>query len=226
MDHAENSYYIPHGSRWPFIGSVALFGIMTGASMWLNGANVGPLVFAAGLAILVFMMFGWFGTVIRESEGGIYNAEVDTSFRMGMGWFIFSEVMFFGAFFGTLFYARSISIPWLGLMDMPPVSNVMPLPTNTIVSRSSRSGLCSNTMNFGFSPAPLATARKAPIFCDRAHFRPPTKLSMPCSPAIASAVSAMYVGVAWLAGILTKSLARVTPAANAWATVTPSSIAP
>ena len=114
MAHAENSYYIPHGSRWPFTGSVALFGVMTGASMWLNGANVGPYVFATGLAILIFMIFGWFGTVIRESEGGIYNADVDTSFRMGMGWFIFSEVMFFGAFFGTLFYARSVSIPWLG----------------------------------------------------------------------------------------------------------------
>ncbi len=114
MAHAQDSYYIPHGSRWPFTGSVALFGIMVGASMWLNGANIGPFVFAAGLAVLVFMMFGWFGTVIRESEGGIYNSDVDTSFRMGMGWFIFSEVMFFGAFFGTLFYARSISIPWLG----------------------------------------------------------------------------------------------------------------
>ena len=33
---------------------------------------------------------------------------------MGMFWFIFSEVMFFAAFFGTLFYARNMSIPWLG----------------------------------------------------------------------------------------------------------------
>ncbi len=60
------------------------------------------------------MLFGWFGTVIRESEGGYYNDDVDTSFRMGMGWFIFSEVMFFACFFGALFYARGISVPWLG----------------------------------------------------------------------------------------------------------------
>jgi len=60
------------------------------------------------------MLFGWFGQVIRESEGGIYNSDVDTSFRMGMGWFIFSEIMFFAVFFGTLYYARGISIPWLG----------------------------------------------------------------------------------------------------------------
>jgi len=114
MAHAENSYYIPHGSRWPMTGTVGLFSIMIGASMWLNGSGIGPGVLSVGFGILVIMLFGWFGTVIRESEGGMYNGEVDTSFRMGMGWFIFSEVMFFACFFGALFYARGISIPWLG----------------------------------------------------------------------------------------------------------------
>ena len=60
------------------------------------------------------MMFGWFGTVIRESVAGTYNSQVDVSFRMGMMWFIFSEVMFFAAFFGALFYARMYSVPWIG----------------------------------------------------------------------------------------------------------------
>ena len=66
-----------------------------------------------GFAILLFMLFGWFGTVIRENEAGAYNEQVDLSFRWGMFWFIFSEVMFFAAFFGALFYARQYSIPWL-----------------------------------------------------------------------------------------------------------------
>ncbi len=114
MAQAENSYYVPHGSHWPVTGSIGLFGIMTGAALWLNGAGIGPLVMAGGFAILLVMLFGWFGTVIRESEGGIYNDDVDTSFRMGMGWFIFSEVMFFAAFFGAMFYARGIAVPWLG----------------------------------------------------------------------------------------------------------------
>ncbi|MGI8560981.1 MAG: cytochrome c oxidase subunit 3, partial [Luteimonas sp.] len=48
------------------------------------------------------------------SISGYYNKQVDTSFRMGMVWFIFSEVMFFAAFFGALFYARNYSLPWLG----------------------------------------------------------------------------------------------------------------
>jgi cytochrome c oxidase subunit 3 len=114
MAHVENSYYVPHGTRWPIIGSIALFAVMIGASTWLNGATAGPYIFSAGMALLIYMVFGWFGQVIHESEDGFYNDDVDTSFRMGMGWFIFSEVMFFAAFFGTLFYARGISIPWLG----------------------------------------------------------------------------------------------------------------
>jgi cytochrome c oxidase subunit 3 len=67
-----------------------------------------------GIAIVIFMIYGWFGQVINESLGGRYNKQVDMSFRWGMGWFIFSEVMFFAAFFGALFYARMYSIPWLG----------------------------------------------------------------------------------------------------------------
>jgi len=73
----------------------------------------GSWITFAGIGVIVVMLFGWFGDVIDESEGGVYNAQVDKSFRMGMMWFIFSEVMFFAAFFGALFYARSFVLPWL-----------------------------------------------------------------------------------------------------------------
>lgn len=114
MSHVNGSYYVPHGTRWPIIGSVGLFTLVAGAANWMNGADAGRWFTLAGAVILIFMMFGWFGDVIRESESGLYNRKVDISFRMGMIWFIFSEVMFFAAFFGALFYARSFSIPWLG----------------------------------------------------------------------------------------------------------------
>jgi cytochrome c oxidase subunit III len=107
-------YYVPHGSPWPIIGSVSLFTTVLGAAFWLNEAPSGPWIMVAGLALLLVMFAGWFGTVISESEGGLYNETVDRSFRMGMLWFIFSEVMFFAAFFGSLLYARQFSIPWLG----------------------------------------------------------------------------------------------------------------
>jgi cytochrome c oxidase subunit 3 len=118
MAHAHtppaDKYYVPHGSPWPILGSLALFTTVAGAAMWLNQAPAGPWFFTLGVLILLFMFAGWFGAVIGESEGRLYNEAVDRSFRMGMTWFIFSEVMFFAAFFGALWYARQYSVPWLG----------------------------------------------------------------------------------------------------------------
>lgn len=112
--HAEGSYYIPHGTKWPIIGTVGMITMMASAANWLNGVANAQWTFWLGLGILVFMLFGWFGTVIRESQAGVYNAQVDGSFRIGMVWFIYSEVMFFAVLFGALFYARALVIPWLG----------------------------------------------------------------------------------------------------------------
>ncbi|PZN32770.1 MAG: cytochrome c oxidase subunit 3 [Proteobacteria bacterium] len=109
-----DKYYVPHHSPWPIVGASALFVTVAGACMWLNSANGGRWVFLLGLTLLATMFIGWFGAVIRESESRLYNAAVDRSFRMGMMWFIFSEVMFFSAFFGALWYARQYSVPWLG----------------------------------------------------------------------------------------------------------------
>jgi len=112
--HADDHYYVPHATRWPIIGSVGMILMMASAAYWVNGSTTAPWIFLSGVLVLIFMMFGWFGEVIRESEAGLYNAQVDTSFRMGMFWFIASEVMFFAAFFGALFYARVLAVPWLG----------------------------------------------------------------------------------------------------------------
>ena len=66
-----------------------------------------------GAALLIHMLVGWFGSVIRENQAGLLEGQVDASFRWGMVWFIFSEVMFFAGFFGALFYARNIAVPGL-----------------------------------------------------------------------------------------------------------------
>ncbi|MDE0152331.1 MAG: cytochrome c oxidase subunit 3 [Gammaproteobacteria bacterium] len=107
-------YYIPEPSHWPIVGSVGLFTTLIGAALMMLDSAIGSWLLAAGILIVVLMMFGWFGTVIGESENETYNAQVDLSFRWGMFWFIFSEVMFFAAFFGALYYARQYSLPWLG----------------------------------------------------------------------------------------------------------------
>jgi cytochrome c oxidase subunit 3 len=107
-----DKYYIPHSSPWPIFGSVTLFVLMGGAYSTLNGW-MPAWAMIPGALMLAAMFFLWFRTVIGESQKGIFNMAVDRSFRMGMMWFIFSEVMFFAAFFGALFYARSLSVPWL-----------------------------------------------------------------------------------------------------------------
>jgi cytochrome c oxidase subunit 3 len=115
--HGESHYFIPAPSQWPVVGSVAMVFTMFGAGMVVNHNPLGWYSLAIGLATLIYMMIGWFGAVSAESEHGSYNRKVDFSFRWGMGWFIFSEVMFFGAFFGALFYARVITAPLLGDFD-------------------------------------------------------------------------------------------------------------
>lgn len=113
MSEAHSHYYVPHGTYWPIVGSLALFSIVIGVSEFLLGQSWGTYVAVLGGVLLAVMMFGWFGTVVRESVAGLYNKQVDHSFRWGMSFFIFSEVMFFGAFFGALFYVHEFSVPWL-----------------------------------------------------------------------------------------------------------------
>ena len=112
MSETHGGYYLPAPSPWPIVGSVALFLLVAGFAYMLHGGSA--IFMALGGLVLVVMLFGWFGAVIRESQSGAYNSQVDRSFRWGMSWFIFSEVMFFAAFFGALFYARVFSVPWLG----------------------------------------------------------------------------------------------------------------
>ena len=112
-----HNYYLPEPSHYPVVGSVALLLMLGGMALWFNGLAFGQWSTLAGLGVLIYMMKIWFGKVIEESEGGLYTKRVDVSFRWSMGWFIFSEVMFFAAFFGALFYARLYSVPELGAVD-------------------------------------------------------------------------------------------------------------
>jgi len=110
-------YAVPQPMPWPIMGSTALFCMALGAVFLFNGAHAGWVGIAFGVMLLLYMLVRWFGDVIRESEGGKYGGWEDLSFRWGMSWFIFSEVMFFGAFFGALFYIRVLSVPNLASLE-------------------------------------------------------------------------------------------------------------
>jgi len=115
MAGKSGDYYIPGPSHWPLLGSIGIFTTLIGVANWLHGNAIGPYLFFIGALVLSYMLFGWFGTVIKEDQAGLLSSEkMERSYRLGMIWFIFTEVMFFACFFGALFYARVFSVPWLG----------------------------------------------------------------------------------------------------------------
>jgi cytochrome c oxidase subunit 3 len=113
----QQHYAVPQPMPWPIMGASSLFLMALGAVFVFNDMPAGFISIAAGLALLLYMLVRWFGDVIRESEGGRYGRWEDVSFRWGMSFFIFSEVMFFGAFFGALFWARVYSVPDLATLE-------------------------------------------------------------------------------------------------------------
>ncbi|NVK22881.1 MAG: cytochrome c oxidase subunit 3 [Kangiellaceae bacterium] len=106
-------YYVPAESKLPFIGSVGLLLTAFGAGHMVQGGSLGWVLYL-GIATLIYMLSTWWRSTIKESMDGLYSAQMSRSFRQGMMWFITSEVMFFFAFFGALFYVRALVMPWLG----------------------------------------------------------------------------------------------------------------
>ncbi len=111
------AYFVPAPSRHPVSLAFGLFLVFAGASQWINGASWAMWVTLLGLAVWAYVIQGWFRDAVGESESGRYSGQVDVSFRWSMSWFIFSEVMFFGAFFGALYWTRMHALPNLGSLD-------------------------------------------------------------------------------------------------------------
>jgi len=108
----ESSYYVPESSKLPLIAATGMGLMAYGAASWVvSGSNT---VFLIGAVVMFCVMYKWWSTVIDENMQGLANDQLKHSYVLGMLWFIFSEVMFFAAFFGALFYVRAIVNPWLG----------------------------------------------------------------------------------------------------------------
>jgi cytochrome c oxidase subunit 3 len=128
MSTKTDGYFVPAPSAWPFYLTAGLFLMVIGIASYLNGHGSTPITWV-GLAVVIGFIAVWIRGVIMESESGQYNKQVDMTFRWGMGWFIFSEVMFFGAFFGALFYARQLSLPWLSGAGSEVMTNAVLWPS-------------------------------------------------------------------------------------------------
>ncbi len=116
--HGKTPYYfVPGPSRHPVLAAFGLLCLFFGAGQWINGEEWGKYLLIFGLLWFLGVLYQWFLESVSESEGGQYGHKIDLSFRWSMSWFIFSEVMFFGAFFTALWWARAHSIPALGSLD-------------------------------------------------------------------------------------------------------------
>ena len=117
---SHEEYYVPHNSKLPIFASLGIFLTLYGMGNMFNEmtagveSSFGELVFLVGSLVMGGTLFVWFSTVIRENHEKLYSNQMNRSFVWGMSWFIFSEVMFFAAFFGALFYVRFFVVDWIG----------------------------------------------------------------------------------------------------------------
>ncbi|MEM9621574.1 MAG: cytochrome c oxidase subunit 3 [Pseudomonadota bacterium] len=111
-------YYVPHSGWYPVVLAAGVMLMLTGFATWLNTTKAGDpgnwTQTIVGFGIVAVVLYFWFAKVVAENEQGLANDALKRSYVWGMGWFIFSEVMFFAAFFGALFYARVLAVSWLG----------------------------------------------------------------------------------------------------------------
>jgi len=107
-------YFVPAASHYATFLSVGIFMLALGFIFRINGIPPGIWSMLIGAALIIYVIVGWFGELISENLRGAYTLWEDRSYRIGMVWFIFSEVMFFACFFGALYYIRQISLPELG----------------------------------------------------------------------------------------------------------------
>ena len=149
-------YYVPEPSRHPVMASIGLFFVILGAGQWINGHGWGAYSLVFGLAMWAFVLQQWFRQSIAESESGMYSDRIDVSFRWSMSWFIFSEVMFFGAFFGALYWTRLHALPNLGSLEnavlWPDFKAVW--PTGAVGATGSPAGIVDPFTTMGPWPIP------------------------------------------------------------------------
>jgi cytochrome c oxidase subunit 3 len=104
MANAKNhDYHILPPSIYPFLGAVGAFVMLFGSVWWMKGVAGGMWVFLAGLAAVLYTMWGWWSDVVHESQAGDHTPVVRIGLRYGFILFIMSEVMFFAAWFWTFF---------------------------------------------------------------------------------------------------------------------------
>ncbi len=143
-----HDYHLVDPSPWPALGALAGFMFMGGFILYLHPSLLGESptsmleawggwLLLPGSFLLLLTVALWWRDVIAEAHKGDHKPVVQLGLRYGMVLFIFSEVMFFFAFFWAFFNASLFPSEQIG--GVWPPEGIRPfdafgLPfTNTVV---------------------------------------------------------------------------------------------
>nr|QMS48897.1 cytochrome c oxidase subunit 3 [Haementeria acuecueyetzin] len=133
-------FHLVEPSPWPITSAMSALFITMGLTSWFH--NKGNLCLYLGMLLIMLSMYLWWRDISREATlMGYHTSHVVKGLRLGMIFFITSEVCFFFGFFWGFFHSSLTPTTEIGCV-WPPVGiytlNTFGIPLlNTIVLLSS-----------------------------------------------------------------------------------------
>lgn len=124
MSQNYHPYHLVDPSPWPFVGSMSVFGVAVGTAMYFHRYANGEKLLLLSVTLLILVLYVWFRDVIREGTYlGAHTLVVQKGLRLGMIFFIVSEVCLFISLFWAFFHSALVPTIELG-NQWPPVGIV------------------------------------------------------------------------------------------------------
>ncbi len=128
------------GRLWPIMFSISLLALPLSFILWIN-LYLNTVYLLSLVFIAVILSSIWWRDVLRESFIGFHTSKLDLSFRLGMLFFISSEVFFFLGFFWAFYDGRlsprvEMGLSWPPKLIYPLRVYSVPL-LNTVILLSS-----------------------------------------------------------------------------------------
>ena len=112
-------FHILKPSIWPFCFALSLGWVAFSLVLLMHGYKKGNISLISSLIITITLLYKWWSEVITESLSE-HTDKIRENLRLGMIFFILSEVMFFFGFFWAFFHSSLIPSVEL-LCEWPPV---------------------------------------------------------------------------------------------------------